>query len=163
MLDKVKYKLLNAITNTNDVGLIKTDLKKIISEIEKFQEENKPLSDMHSVFRTLEEYSTMYTIETQKYLAIPREQYHDRAYQAQEILCILSLVLSLITSILRKYNNPAEEKGTLARYLRMLNENKEHFKGEKMSWSIIAKEQTALVQDITSIRSTPTDNLKKVK
>lgn len=155
MLDIVKYKLLNVITDKNDINLIKTDLKNIVTEIETYKKENEPLSDMHSVFRTLEEYSNMYIIETQKFMAIPPEEYGKRAFQSQEILCILSLVLSLITQILRKYANPSEDKGTLSRYLRMLNDNKEHFKGEKMSWSIIAKEQTALIQDAISWRNQP--------
>lgn len=150
MLTKIKYQLSGIVVNSNDTELIKNELKNVISDIDAFQEANKPLSDMHSTFRTLEEYSSLYEVETAKFSAIPNEKYLDRAWKIQEILSVLSLILSLINDVLRKYNNPSSADGSqAAKYLRMLNTNQEHFKSERMSWIVALKAQTAVIEDFT--------------
>ena len=165
MLDIIKYKIANIVTDDEDKGVIKDKLKSIMADIDRYKEENKPLSEIHSIFRTLEEYSNMYKMETSKYMAIPVEHYIDRTFQAQEIMCILSLILSLINDVLRKYNDPVEEKGSLAKYLRMLNTNREFYQGEKMAWSVNMKAQTAVVTDYTvktKLRSKQSLSVKEV-
>lgn len=150
MLDTIRYKLENILTSCEDLGNAKKVLKGITDDIRAYNDENKLKSDMHSTFRIIEEYDTLFRTEVNKFMGMRQEMHFDRIYQIQEILSICSLLLSYLTTQLKKYNTEASEtRGSTAKALRQLIEAKEHYKGEKMSWGGILKSETTIVNALT--------------
>lgn len=145
MLDIIKNRIANIATTYTNMDLVNKELLKLASDIEKFQSEDSTTSDLHRTFRTLERYSTMYKIAVEEYLAIPVKELHKRSFQLQEILCLLTLITSAIVSVLRKYNS-SDDKGTLGKHLRTLNNNLEYYKAEKISWTTMLKAITTLFE-----------------
>lgn len=146
MLDVVKQKISYIAMNYETPELMSAELRKVAEEIEKFQSEDAQTTDLHRTFRALEKYSTMYKIAVDEYLAIPTTQLEQRSFQLQEILCLLTLMTSIISSTLRKYHT-SDEKGTLGRYIRTLTGNLELYKGDKISWMSILKSITTMMEE----------------
>ena len=150
MLDTIRYKLENILTSCSDLDNAKKVLKEITDDIRAYNDENKLKADMHSTFRIIEEYDTLFRTEVNKFMGMRQELHFDRIYQVQEILSICSLLLSYLNTQLKKYNTEATEtRGTTAKALRQLVEAKEHYKGEKMSWGGILKSETTIVNALT--------------
>ena len=150
MLDTIRYKIESILTDCNDISNAKVILKGIADSIRSYNDENKRKADLHSTFRIIEEYDTLFRVEVNKFLAMRQELHFDRIYQVQEILSICSLLLSYLNTQLKKYNTEATEtRGTTSKALRQLVEAKEHYKGEKMSWGGILKSETTIVNAMT--------------
>lgn len=146
MLDKVKYTIESLLTSCSDINNMKSTLKGLYDTIVAYNTENKQRADMHSTFRVIEQYDTLFRVETNKFMAIPQANHYDRMYQVQEILSICSLLLSYIVAQLKKYNTEATDtRGTTAKALRQLVEARDFYKGEKMSWGGILKAETTIV------------------
>lgn len=144
MIEKIKLKLINVILESSNLDTAKARIKGIIKFIEEYQESDKTLTDVHSVFRALEEYNVMYNNEIAKYGAMEKSELAKCSYQLQEIICILAMMGSLLNNILRKYNT-AEDKSTLAKYLRRLNDMSEYVRGEKIMWQSVLKSTSTLI------------------
>lgn len=150
MLDTIRYKLENILTSCNDLNNAKKVLKDIIDDIRAYNDENKLKADLHGTFRIIEEYDTLFRTEVNKFMGMRQELHFDRIYQIQEILSICSLLLSYLHTQLKKYNTePTETRGTTAKALRQLIEARDHYKGEKISWSGILKSETTIVNALT--------------
>lgn len=119
-------------------------LKKLIEDIQAFQNGDETSSDLHKIMKIIQRYSVMYRIESEKYMAIPQDRLEDRSYQVQEILCLLTLITTSINDVLRKYNM-SEDKGQLGKHLRTLNNNYEFYRNEKISWTTIMKGVSTLI------------------
>ena len=146
MLDIIKNRIANIATGYTSVELISSELLKLATDIEKYQQEDATQSDLHRAFRMLERYSTMYKVAVDEYLAIPTSKLEKRSFQLQEILSLLSLMTSIIVVTLRKYNT-SEDKGTIGRHIRTLTNNLEYYKNEKISWTTILKAITTLIEE----------------
>lgn len=150
MLDIIRYKIDGILTSCNDLGNAKKVLKEISDDIRDYNDENKRKADLHSTFRIIEEYDTLFRTEINKFLGMKQELHYDRIYQIQEILSICSLLLSYLNTQLKKYNTEATEtRGSTAKALRQLVEARDHYKGEKMSWGGILKSETTIVNALT--------------
>lgn len=159
MLETVKQILENAITDTNSPVVLKNIMKDVIDRITAYLQEDSVSTDIHSTFRALERYSTLYKVNVQKYMAFSlTTPLTDRIFLAQEILCILSMALCTIGEVIRKYDS-SKDKGTLAKYLRMLNEEKDMYKTEKISWMNTQKALTTLLSD--SIQASKMEYLER--
>lgn len=145
MLDIIKHKINNIRTDCNSVDAMKLRLAGIVEDIESYQASHATLSEIHAVFRALDEYSNMYHAELTKYAAIPREDKRRSSYQIQEMICVLALMGSLLSNTLRRYTT-AEDKSTLAKHLRKLNEISEYVRSEKIMWQSTLKSFTVLIQ-----------------
>lgn len=146
MLDTIQYKLDALLTDCENLDNAKTIIKGITDSIRDYKDENKAKADLHSTFRIIEEYDTLFRTEVRKFMAIEQEKHYDRVYRAQEILCICSLLLSYINSQLKRYNTEVTEtRGSTAKALRQLQEAKEHYRGEKMSWGGILKSENTVI------------------
>lgn len=145
MLDIIKQRLFN-ISGYSTASLMADELRKLAGDIEKFQSEDATTSDMHRTFRMMERYSTMYKVAVEEYLALPTTNLEKRSFQLQEILCLLTLLTTLIAGTLRKYNT-AEDKGTLGKYIRTLSNNLEQFKNDKISWTTMLKATTTMIEE----------------
>ena len=145
MLDIIKSKLFN-ISGYESSEVMKQELCKLAADIEKYQQEDATSSDLHRAFRTLERYSNMYKIAVDDYLAISVADLEKRSFKLQDILCLLTLITSIIVTTLRKYNT-AEDKGALGRHIRTLNNNLEFYKNEKISWTTMLKAISTLIEE----------------
>lgn len=151
MLDTIKEKINHIRTDYVSVEAIKSRLAEIVQSIDDYQKSRATLSEVHAVFRTLDEYEAMYNAELTKYAAIPRDNKKKCSYQIQEMLCILAMMGALLTITLRKYVS-AEDKSTLAKHLRKLNDINEYVKSEKIMWQSALKSMTVLLQsDMTAL------------
>lgn len=144
MLDIIKSKLAIIATygTTEHMAL---DLRKLAEDIEKYQSEDAVSNDLHRTFRMIERYSTMYKVAVDEYLAIPTKELEKRSFKLQDILCLLTLITSLIVNTLRKYNTVSEDKGTMGKYIRTLNNNLEQYKNDKISWTTMLKAITTMI------------------
>lgn len=145
MLSIVKQKLITILTDNADTGYIKSRIHSIVEDIEEYEEGNKAASDVHNCFRALDEYLIMYNNELEKYGAISRKDIEKCSYQIQEMLCILALMGSLILRIFKKYNNGGDDRSTLAKHLRKLNELREYVQSEKILWQSSLKSYNNLI------------------
>ena len=144
MLDIIKQKIANiALYETKEH--MSMDLRKIAEDIEKYQAEDGVSSDLHRTFRMIERYSTMYKVAVDEYMAMSTENLEKRSFKLQDILCLLTLLTSLIVGTLRKYNTTADDKGTMGKYIRTLNNNLEQYKNDKISWTTMLKAITTMM------------------
>lgn len=146
MLDIIRNKITNIATTFTVPALMSKELLKVAEDIKKYQEEDQVSSDLHRTFKMLQRYSNMYKIAVDKYMAMPMSDLEGRSFQLQEILCLLSLATSVINNVLRKYNT-SDDKGTLGKHLRTLNNNLEYYKNEKISWTTMLKAITTIISD----------------
>ena len=126
-----------------------TELNKLVNYISKYQEENRNTSDIHRAFKAVQRYSEMYRVAINKYMVMNKEQLQDRAFQIQEILCLIALATSIITDTVRKYNVGDDKNSAIGKHLRRLSEDLEHYKGEKITWTTILKNITTMIGDKT--------------
>ena len=148
MLDTIRIKLENILTECTNLDMAKVYVKAIVDKIMAYQDQNKAESDLHATFRLMEQYDTLFRTETKKFLAIPQTNHYDRVYQVQEILTICTLMLSYINRELKRHNlEVTEVRGSASKKntLRILSESKEQYKSEKMSWGGILKAETAII------------------
>ena len=146
MLDIVRFKLEGALTSAGTFEGLKKSVRDLLDEIYAYLDTNKQKADLMGTFRIIEEYDTLFRNEVGKFIGMPQNAHYDRIYQIQEILSICSLLLSYLTSALKKYNTePTETRGSTARALRQLQEAKEHYKSEKMSWGGVLKSETTMI------------------
>lgn len=145
MLEQVKLRLENILTDYDSVEAIKVSLGKVVKDIQDYQKSSATLSDVHNALRTLEQYDTMYNMELERYNAMDRKNNKECSYQVQEMICILALMGSLLTNTLRKYTM-MEDKSVMAKYLRRLNEINEYVRSEKIMWQSVLKSLTTLIR-----------------
>lgn len=149
MLNVVKEKLTNLLLNSDTIEYTKGELKKVIDSIDAFEKANNTMTDMHSAFRALEEYTVQYGMEVNNYYQMDERALSDRITQIQKIVCLVTMASALISAVLRRYNT-AKDTGTIAKYLRTLNDQKETFKNDKITWISVLKSLTTLVADATA-------------
>ena len=87
----------------------------------------------------------MYRIAVNKYMVMAKTQLEDRSFQIQEILCLISLITSIITDTIRKYNTGDDKNSSIGKHLRRLSEDLEYYKGEKITWTTILKSITTMI------------------
>lgn len=151
MLDKIRFQLESILTTCHDFNRAKELLRALIFDIKKYTDENT-LADMHSVFRVLEEYDTHFRTEVRKFALIPQNDHKQRAYQVSEILTIATLLISYLSRALRKYNvEPTETNKSTTKVLRQLNEAREQYRNEKISWGMVLKAETAMIAEDTAV------------
>lgn len=146
MLDVIKHKIINIATTYSTPELMSAELRKVAEDIEKYQSEDATATDLHRTFRALERYATMYKVAVEEYLAMPTKDLEKRSFQLQEILCLLTLITSLIAGTLRKYST-GDDKGTIGRHVRTLSNNLEQYKNDKISWTTMLKAVTTMVEE----------------
>ena len=116
MLDLVRNKITNIITQYETVDTLKPELVKLINYIKKYQDENKNTTDVHRAFAATQRYAEMYRIAVNKYMVMAKTQLEDRSFQIQEILCLISLITSIITDTIRKYNTGDDKNSSIGKH-----------------------------------------------
>lgn len=150
MLDIIKNKLTNIMTTCTKTETMNAELLKLVNYINKCQEENKNTTDIHRAFRATQKYAEMYRIAVNKYMVMSKTQLEDRSFQIQEVLCLISLVTSVITDTIRRYNSGEDKNSSIGKNLRKLSEELEYFKAEKIAWTTMQKAITTLIADKTT-------------
>lgn len=145
MLDIIKQRIENILTDVSTIDLAKIKLRKMVEDIESYQSSNETLSDLHRTFRAVDEYKTMYNQELIKYGAIDSENILKRSLAVQGMLLTLAMMGSLLENILGKYN-AGGDKSTIQKYLRKINDENEFVKSEKILWQSTLKSLTTIIQ-----------------
>ena len=117
----------------------------LIDEIKAYQGTENKLTDIASIMNTINSYNTQYLTQVQEYETYKKDDMKQlplRAEKAREILCTLS---SLHTYLILSTANITESTfnmKNLRTYVTLLNEKKEHFKSEKITWVTILRSLT---------------------
>lgn len=123
------------------------DIEELINEINSYQGTENNLNDISKVMRVINEYNISFLNKVQEYEAFPKndiKQIPMRMEKIREILCILSMLHTYIVISLSSIKESNYNMKNIRNYMIELNEKKEHFKSEKMTWATILK---SLVQE----------------
>lgn len=123
------------------------DIEELITEISSYQGTENSLNDISKVMRVINEYNISFLNKVQEYEAFPKndiKQIPMRMEKIREILCILSMLHTYIVISLSSIKESTYNMKNIRNYMIELNEKKEHFKSEKMTWATILK---SLVQE----------------
>ena len=121
------------------------DVDTLISQIEAYQGTENTLVDISRVMRIINEYNTTFLTEVQEYEAFPKNNIKNipaRMEKVRDILCTLSALHTYLTLSLSSIKDSTYETKNIRGYLTDLNDRKEHFKSEKMTWVTILKSLT---------------------
>jgi hypothetical protein len=144
MLDVLKIELENTLVDTTNYDTIKKAIRKVIAKIDKYQEENNVLASAHSAMRVVEEYNTFYLNAIREYEAISPDKTNTRTWQVQEILTILNIIITNLSTTIRRYGTETDDKSTIGKNMRKLRQTLDDFKESRMSWLTTLKSHTTL-------------------
>lgn len=138
-LSYVKNYLQDRVDNDNvNIQTINT----LLEEIKSFQSTEESFQDIALTMRVINGYNMDFLTKVQEFEIIPKEDMKSlpkRADKVREILCTLS---KLHTYLVLSVNNIKESNfnmKNLRTYVNELNEKKEHFKSEKVTWATILR------------------------
>ena len=118
------------------------DIETLISEIDSYQGTASNLTDISKVMRVISEYNLSFLTEVQEYESVPKEDTENlpiRMEKVRGILCTLSALHTYLMLSLSGIRDSTYDTKSIRTYLSDLNEKKEHYKSEKMTWVTILK------------------------
>ena len=121
------------------------DVEVLIKEIEAYQGTENTLTDVSRVMRVINEYNMSFLTEVEEYEVIPKDNIKDlpkRMEKARGILCTLSALHTYLTLSMATIRDSMYDTKNIRGYISDLNDKKEHFKSEKMTWVTILKSLT---------------------
>ncbi len=121
------------------------DINSLIAEIESYQGTEKNLNDISKVMRVINEYNLSFLTEVQEYESLPKNKLGSlpaRMEKVRGILCTLSALHTYLILSMANIKESTYETKNIRGYLSDLNEKKEHYKSEKMTWVTILKSLT---------------------
>ena len=127
---------------THRENLTSESIDELISEIEAYQGTENNLTDISKVMRVINEYNLSFLTEVQEYEVIPKDTVRNiplRMEKVRGILCTLSALHTYLTLSLSSIKDSVYETKNIRGYLSDLNDKREHYKSEKMTWVTILK------------------------
>lgn len=131
------------------------DVQVLIDEINAFQGNENKLLDIASIMRTVSDYSISYITQIQEYEALPKNDIKllpKRAEVVRGILCTLSLLHTYLVISRNNISESTFNMKNLRTYLTDLDNKKEHYKSEKMTWGSILRSITQELAFTTEMR-----------
>ena len=133
------------------------DIDEILTEIGSYLGTESTFSDISKVMRVISEYNLSFLTQIEEYEAIPKSDTDysfmvKRTDKAREILCTLSALSTYLTLSLANIKESTFNMKNIRTYMTDLNEKKEHFKSEKMTWITVLKSLTQQLNFITEMR-----------
>lgn len=128
-----------------------SDADELIQEIEAYQGTERNLTDMSRIMYVVNEYYMTFLTEVEQYEALPKETEETlfkRIEKVRGILCTLSALYSYLIISLASIKDSTYDTKNIRGYLTDLNDKKEHFKSEKITWVTILK---SLIQESNHI------------
>ena len=139
-LDYVKEYLENRKENISQ-----QDIETLISEINEYQGTENSFQDISKIMRVINEYNVTFLSLIKKYEALPKNDIRklpERTEKVREIVCVLSALHTYLVLSLSRVKESTYDMKNLRSYMTELNEKKEHFKSEKMTWTAMLRSLT---------------------
>lgn len=145
----VKDYLKNALETSNeDTQDLKQNVEDLVKEIDTFQGTENKFMDIGGIMKTISDYNITFLTHVQEFEVFKKEDIKTlpkRAEKVREILCTLSSLHTYLVLSLANIKDSTYNMKNIRTYMTELNERKEHFKSEKMTWATVLK---SLVQEM---------------
>lgn len=123
------------------------DAEELISQINSFIGTSDNLKDISRVMRVINDYNITFLDKVQEYEVMPKDNIKylpKRMEKVRDILCTLSLLHTYLVLSYSTIKDSTYNVKNIRSYMADLNEKKEHFKSEKMTWGVVLK---SLIQE----------------
>ena len=123
------------------------DVEELINQINSFTGTSDNLKDISRVMRVINDYNITFLDKVQEYEVMPKDNIKylpKRMEKVRDILCTLSLLHTYLLLSYSTIKDSTYNVKNIRTYMADLNEKKEHFKSEKMTWGVVLK---SLIQE----------------
>ena len=123
------------------------DVEELINQINSFTGTSDNLKDISRVMRVINDYNITFLDKVQEYEVMPKDNIKylpKRMEKVRDILCTLSLLHTYLVLSYSIIKDSTYNVKNIRTYMADLNEKKEHFKSEKMTWGVVLK---SLIQE----------------
>lgn len=123
------------------------DVEELINQINSFTGTSDNLKDISRVMRVINDYNITFLDKVQEYEVMPKDNIKylpKRMEKVRDILCTLSLLHTYLVLSYSTIKDSTYNVKNIRSYMADLNEKKEHFKSEKMTWGVVLK---SLIQE----------------
>ena len=123
------------------------DVEELINQINSFTGTSDNLKDISRVMRVINDYNITFLDKVQEYEVMPKDNIKylpKRMEKVRDILCTLSLLHTYLVLSYSTIKDSTYNVKNIRTYMTDLNEKKEHFKSEKMTWGVVLK---SLIQE----------------
>ena len=123
------------------------DVEELINQINSFTGTSDNLKDISRVMRVINDYNITFLDKVQEYEVMPKDNIKylpKRMEKVRDILCTLSLLHTYLVLSYFTIKDSTYNVKNIRTYMADLNEKKEHFKSEKMTWGVVLK---SLIQE----------------
>ena len=123
------------------------DVEEMINQINSFTGTSDNLKDISRVMRVINDYNITFLDKVQEYEVMPKDNIKylpKRMEKVRDILCTLSLLHTYLVLSYSTIKDSTYNVKNIRTYMADLNEKKEHFKSEKMTWGVVLK---SLIQE----------------
>ena len=123
------------------------DVEELINQINSFTGTSDNLKDISRVMRVINDYNITFLDKVQEYEVMPKDDIKylpKRMEKVRDILCTLSLLHTYLVLSYSTIKDSTYNVKNIRTYMADLNEKKEHFKSEKMTWGVVLK---SLIQE----------------
>ena len=123
------------------------DVEELINQINSFTGTSDNLKDISRVMRVINDYNITFLDKVQEYEVMPKDNIKylpKRMEKVRDILCTLSLLHTYLVLSYSTIKDSTYNVKNIRTYMADLNEKKEHFRSEKMTWGVVLK---SLIQE----------------
>ena len=127
------------------MNISRYDVDNLIEEIEAYQKTEGSFDDVARIMRVVNEYNISFLSLVEAYEAFPKNDIKllpRRAEKVREILCVLSSLHTYLVLSLGSLTESVYEMKNLRIYKISLEEKRDHFKSEKVTWATILRSLT---------------------
>lgn len=127
------------------MNISRYDVDNLIEEIEAYQKTENSFDDIARIMTVINEYNISFLSLVEAYEAFPKNDIKllpKRAEKVREILCILSSLHTYLVLSVSSLTDTVYEMKNLRIYKTSLEEKREHFKSEKVTWATILRSLT---------------------
>ena len=133
------------------------DVEELINQINSFTGTSDNLKDISRVMRVINDYNITFLDKVQEYEVMPKDNIKylpKRMEKVRDILCTLSLLHTYLVLSYSTIKDSTYNVKNIRTYIADLNEKKEHFKSEKMTWGVVLKSLIQETSFATDVRRT---------
>ena len=141
--DMLRAELVNMLDRDED--FVQQRIQKLIDKVDADIEERNKSTQIHDVFRVIEEYRQTYINIVSEFTTLQPNAIQAKTYKTHEALCVLMALSTLLTSSSISVLTGATETDPMYKQARQLQEYRDFYKSEKIVWQSILKSLTARV------------------
>lgn len=121
------------------------DVEDLINEIKAYQGTENSFTDISKIMRVVNEYNLTFLTLVEAYQAYPKNDIKllpKRSEKVREILCVLSSLHTYLVLSSNLVKESVYNTKNVRTYIMELDDKKEHFRAEKITWATILRSLT---------------------